>query len=84
MTGLHTFLTDHGISTSELARLSGLSRQHIIRLKQGRGNPTERTMQRIAAAAAMKLQRSASVAEVFGLGLSESIPAGARSRRKAS
>jgi transcriptional regulator with XRE-family HTH domain len=82
-TSLDIFLMTNGITTSEIARLTGLSRKHAITLRRGRGNPTERTMQRIAMAAAKKLQRAVSVAEVFGF--TESAPAAiTRAKRKAS
>jgi transcriptional regulator with XRE-family HTH domain len=83
-TGLDVFLTTNGISTSEIARLADISRKHAITLRHGRGNPTERTMQRIASAAAKKLQRAVSVAEAFGFTDTDPAARAAGSRRKAS
>lgn len=66
--GLDRFLTNHGISNSELSRITPqLSRKHAITLRHGRGNPTERTMRRIADALSEKLGRTVTVAEAFGL-----------------
>jgi transcriptional regulator with XRE-family HTH domain len=65
-TALDAFLAANEITTSELARLTGLSRKHAITLRHGRGNPTEKTMQRIVSAAEQKLKRAVSIAEVFG------------------
>ena len=38
-----------GMSQAELARRSGVAQADISRLEQGQGNPTERTMQALAA-----------------------------------
>lgn len=65
--GLDHFLNQHGISTSELSRLSGKSRKHVITIRHGRGNPTHSTMNEIARACSRKLGRRVSIAEAFGL-----------------
>jgi transcriptional regulator with XRE-family HTH domain len=65
--GLDAFLTANNISTSELARLSKLSRKHAITIRHGRGNPTQKTMRRIATACSKKLQREVTIAEAFRL-----------------
>lgn len=64
--GLDTFLSTHHISTSAIARGAEMSRKHVITIRHGKGNPTEKTMRRIAEAAGRKLGRRVTVAEAFG------------------
>ena len=47
---LESFLKSRGIKPAHLARESGYSRQHLLRLRMGRMEPTRRCMAAIAAA----------------------------------
>ena len=49
-TRLETFLKSRGIKPAHLARESGYSRQHLLRIRMGRMEPTRRCIAAIAAA----------------------------------
>jgi len=44
LTKLQTFITSHKIKPAHLARASGYSRQHLLRIRIGRMDPTRRCM----------------------------------------
>lgn len=50
VTRLEDFLKSRGIKPAHLARESGYSRQHLLRLRMGRMDPTRRCMAAISAA----------------------------------
>jgi transcriptional regulator with XRE-family HTH domain len=62
---LDEFLATHELSTSAIARESGVSRKHATEVKKGRSNTTDRTKKRIATACAKVLGRPVSVSELF-------------------
>jgi predicted transcriptional regulator len=49
-TRLETFLKSRGIKPAHLARESGYSRQHLLRIRLGKMDPTRRCIAAIAAA----------------------------------
>ncbi|MFP5247452.1 MAG: helix-turn-helix domain-containing protein [Thermoanaerobaculia bacterium] len=49
-TRLEAFLKSRGIKPAHLARESGYSRQHLLRIRMGRMEPTRRCIAAIAAA----------------------------------
>jgi hypothetical protein len=49
-TKLETFIRSRGIKPAHLARESGYSRQHLLRIRLGRMEPTRRCMAAIVAA----------------------------------
>jgi hypothetical protein len=49
-TRLESFLKSRGIKPAHLARESGYSRQHLLRIRMGRMEPTRRCIAAIAAA----------------------------------
>lgn len=49
-TRLEKFLKSRGIKPAHLARESGYSRQHLLRIRMGRMDPTRRCIAAIAAA----------------------------------
>lgn len=66
-TPLARFIDDHGIKDVWLARVSGVSRQHIYRLKTGRMEPTRPVMLWLTEAACYIVKRRVEVAELFDL-----------------
>ncbi len=46
----------HGVSQSELARQTGINQSEISRIERGSGNPTEKTLIRLADALGADLQ----------------------------
>jgi hypothetical protein len=66
-TKLETFLKSRGIKPAHLARESGYSRQHLLRIRLGRMEPTRRCMIEVAAACARLSRERVSVTEVFDL-----------------
>ena len=49
-TALETFLKSRGIKPAHLARESGYSRQHLLRIRMGRMEPTRRCIAAIVTA----------------------------------
>jgi predicted transcriptional regulator len=47
MTKLETFLKSRGIKPAHVARESGYSRQHLLRLRTGRMEPTRRCIKAV-------------------------------------
>jgi predicted transcriptional regulator len=50
LTRLETFLKSRGIKPAHLARESGYSRQHLLRIRMGRMEPTRRCIAAIVSA----------------------------------
>jgi len=66
-TKLETFLRSRGIKPAHLARESGYSRQHLLRIRLGRMEPTRRCMVEVAVACARLSRERVSVTDVFDL-----------------
>jgi transcriptional regulator with XRE-family HTH domain len=64
---LFRFLESNGIGVVRLADVSGISRQHILRLKNGRMEPTRPVMVWITEAACYIVGRRLEVGELFDL-----------------
>ena len=69
-TRLGRFLEENGIKPNELADVTGISRQHIHRLRHGRAEPTRPTMIWLTIACRRMLggKRRVRMAELFDLG----------------
>jgi len=66
-TKLETFLKSRSIKPAHLARESGYSRQHLLRIRLGRMEPTRRCMIEVAAACARLSRERVTVTGVFDL-----------------
>jgi predicted transcriptional regulator len=66
-TRLEAFLKSKGIKPAHLARESGYSRQHLLRLRTGRMEPTRRCIAAIAAACRKLSGESVRASELFDL-----------------
>lgn len=64
---LETFLKSRGIKPAHLARESGYSRQHLLRLRMGRMEPTRRCIAAIAAACRKLSGENVRAADLFDL-----------------
>lgn len=67
LTKLEVFLKSRGIKPAHLARESGYSRQHLLRIRLGRMEPTRRCMVEVAAACARLSRERVTVTDVFDL-----------------
>jgi predicted transcriptional regulator len=47
MTKLQKFITSRGIKPAHIAKLSGYSRQHLLRLRQGKMEPTRKCIKAV-------------------------------------
>ena len=87
MTRLESFIRANGIKPSALTRIAGVSRQHLLRLRMGKMDPTRRVMARITMASAILLGRLVSHGEVFeiwDIGLKRTRTRPQKTRRKAT
>ena len=66
-TKLETFIRTRGIKPSHLARESGYSRQHLLRVRLGRMEPTRRCMAAIVAACRRMSGETVRVTDLFDL-----------------
>ena len=64
---LARFISENGIRPGQLATISGVSRQHIYRLKMDRAEPTLPVMRWLTEGACYVLKRRVEVAELFDL-----------------
>jgi transcriptional regulator with XRE-family HTH domain len=67
-TRLQFFIEITGIKPAWLARESGVSRQHILRLRRGQMEPTRQVMVELVNAASRVLHRPVYTIEMFVLG----------------
>jgi hypothetical protein len=58
LTPLERFLTEHGLKPAHVAAISGYSRQHLLRVRMGRMEPTRRCQAAILAAVRILSGRS--------------------------
>lgn len=66
-TRLETYLKSRGIKPAHLARESGYSRQHLLRIRMGRMEPTRRCIAAIVAACRRLSHETVRAAELFDL-----------------
>jgi predicted transcriptional regulator len=66
-TKLETFLKSHRIKPAHLARESGYSRQHLLRIRMGRMEPTRRCIAAIVSACRRLSRQQVHAAELFDL-----------------
>jgi hypothetical protein len=64
---LESFLKSRGIKPAHLARESGYSRQHLLRLRMGRMEPTRRCIAAIAAACRRLSGENVRASDLFDL-----------------
>ena len=70
-TRLEVFLKTHGIKPAHLARESGYSRQHLLRIRMGRMEPTRRCIAAIVAACRRMSGEPVLASDLFELGEDE-------------
>ena len=66
---LARFISENGIRPSQLATISGVSRQHIYRLRMDQVEPTRPVMVWLTEAACYVTRRRVEVAELFDLAI---------------
>ena len=66
-TRLESFIRSRGIKPAHLARESGYSRQHLLRIRMGRMEPTRRCIAAIAAACRRLSGEGVRASELFEL-----------------
>ena len=66
-TRLETFLKSRGIKPAHLARESGYSRQHLLRIRMGRMEPTRRCIAASVAACRRLSRENVRAADLFEL-----------------
>ena len=67
ITRLETFIKSRGIKPAHLARESGYSRQHLLRIRMGRMEPTRRCIAAIASACRRLSGEPVRASELFEL-----------------
>jgi hypothetical protein len=67
-TKLEAFLRSRGIKPAHLARESGYSRQHILRIRMGKMEPTRRCIAAIVVACRRITRRKVRPSDLFDLG----------------
>ena len=67
MTKLESFIKRKHIHPKELAALGRISRQHLIRIRQGKMEPTRHVVFRLTMACAIILRRLVDPGELFNL-----------------
>ena len=67
-TKLEAFLRSRGIKPARLARESGYSRQHLLRIRMGKMEPTRRCIAAIVVACRRITRRKARPSDLFDLG----------------
>jgi DNA-binding phage protein len=66
-TRFETYLRSRGIKPAHLARESGYSRQHLLRIRKGRMEPTRRCIAAIVGATRRLAQEPVRAADLFDL-----------------
>lgn len=66
---LARFIAANGIKQGQLAEISGVSRQHIYRLKMDRAEPTLPVMRWLTEGACYLVKRRVEVGELFDLAI---------------
>jgi predicted transcriptional regulator len=65
---LEAFLVSRGIRPAHLARESGYSRQHLLRVRKGQMEPTRRCIKAIVAACRRLAREPIAASDLFDLG----------------
>jgi transcriptional regulator with XRE-family HTH domain len=65
---LGVFLRDNDVKPNELADVTGISRQHVLRLRYGQSEPTRPLMIWLTIACRRMLNRRVRITELFDLG----------------
>ena len=68
MTKLERYIQSRGVKPAQLARESGYSRQHLLRVRMGRMEPTRRCIAAIVAALRRLTHERVNAGDVFDLG----------------
>jgi predicted transcriptional regulator len=68
MTRLEAFLKSRGIKPEHLAVESGYSRQHLLRVRMGRMEPTRRCIKAVVSAARRLAREPVTASDLFDLG----------------
>lgn len=71
VTRLEAYLQEWGVMPSALAKRSGVSRAHLLRLRRGEMDPTRHVMIALAEAASAMQYRTVYVVELFELSRSD-------------
>lgn len=64
---LDKFLARYDVAPADLSRLSGCSRQHLLRLRKGTAEPTRPVMRALRIASGKLLRRRVRAEELFDL-----------------
>ncbi len=64
---LDAFIRLHGLKPAELASVACVSRQHLLRVRTGKGDPTRQVMVRLVLACTSILHSRVSMEELFDL-----------------
>lgn len=67
VTKLERFLKKHSIEPAQLAKESGYSRQHLLRVRQGTMEPTRPCISRIVAACRRLTDQNVAAPDLFNL-----------------
>ena len=67
MTKLETYLQARGLKPADLARESGYSRQHLLRVRMGRMEPTRKCIKAVAGACRRLSHKRVKAADLFDL-----------------
>jgi predicted transcriptional regulator len=70
-TRLESYMQEWGVMPSALAKRSGVSRAHLLRLRRGDMDPTRRIMIALADAASKMQRKAVYVVELFELSRSD-------------
>lgn len=66
-TQLESFIRSNGLKPAQLARVAYISRQHLMRVRTGEGDPTRHVMVRLMMACTLILHRRVALSELFDL-----------------
>ena len=66
-TRLDTFIRQNVLKPAQLARTAYISRQHLLRLRKGKDDPSRHVMVRLMMACTMILRRKVRIDELFDL-----------------
>ena len=66
-TRLDTFIRQHELKPAQLARVAYVSRQHLLRLRNGEDDPSRHIMVRLMMACTLILRRKVRIDELFDL-----------------
>jgi DNA-binding phage protein len=66
-TRLESFISANGLKPAKLARVAYISRQHLMRVRTGEGDPSRHVMVRLMMACTLILHRRVRMDELFDL-----------------